>query len=318
MFADLLKFFRGAERKYVAFNSRLEKQPSLDADRLAAMVAFAYEIEEPGEAAKWTRRLVREHPSDPRALLSYVRMVHEIELKEPPADSIRPYIPLLDTLYQLAGSGDVPPYVSYGYELVTHYGDQAMQRRWALRSLQGRPILDLNIDHKWLADREIRDRAASALRAGLAGRCELPRWKARGWTSEQRRERYCRSQRAGALSALSDIVLLEGQTSHALALADSALALYGSTGECWTTGGRSSRGEALLARGDTLAAAREFAVAYGHDNWQSIDARKAIVKRLGVAVDSATWAALDAEAAADLKRCSRAAAVRGSLEKLSR
>ena len=312
MFADILKFFQGAERKYLAFNSNLEKQPSLDANRLAAMVDFAYEIQEPAEAAKWTRRLVREHPRDPRALPAYARMVHEIELREPPADSLRPYLPLLDTLFGLAGNGGD---ASYGYGLVGHYGDPAMQRRWTLRSLQGRQALNLNIDHKLLADREIRQQAESTLRAGLVGRCNLPRWMARGWLPEQRRERYCQSQRAGALATLSDIARLDGQTSHALALADSALTLFGSTGTCWVEDGHRARGEALLARGDTLSAARELAFAYRNDNWQSIDALKAVVKRLGAAVDDAKWAVFGSEAVAESKRCGRAAALRDSLEK---
>ena len=75
----------------------------------------------------------------------------------------------------------------------------------------------------------------------------------------------------------------------------------------------------MLARGDTLAAAHEFAFAVGWPgNWQSIDAHKAIVQRLRTAVDSAKWAAFDAEAATEWKRCLRAVTVRDSLEKLSR
>ena len=72
----------------------------------------------------------------------------------------------------------------------------------------------------------------------------------------------------------------------------------------------------MLARGDTVAAAREFAYAYApYDNWQSIDALKAIVKRFGAAVDSTTWAAVGAEGKSELKRCMGAARVRDSLER---
>jgi hypothetical protein len=216
IFADMFKFFQGAEWKYIAFNSKLEKQPSLDADRLAAMVDFAYEIQEPGEAAKWTRRLVREHPGDPRSLPYYANMVHQIELKEPPADSIRPYLPLLDTLYELVGPGPLLRSASIGYELAMRYGDTAMQRRWVLRSIHR--TRGLSIDHKWLEDREIRDQASLGLRAGLAARCDLPpRWMSLGSAFEQSRDRYCRARRAGMLSTLSEIALLEGQTSQALA-----------------------------------------------------------------------------------------------------
>ena len=319
IFADMFRFFQGAERKYLKFNAKLEKQPSLDADRLAAMVEFGYEIQEPGEAAKWTRRLVREHPRDPRALPAYARMVHEYELKEPPADSIRPYLPLLDTLFELSGAG-TRRYWSQDYELVTRYGDAAMQRRWALRSIQrhGGSLQTLNIDSKWLKDREIRDQASVALRAGLAAACDLPRWMSRGNSTDQRRARYCQNMRASALTSLSHIALLDGQPLQALALADSSLALHDASGSCWTTMGRDARGQALLARGDTIAAAREFARAYAPTNWQATDAQKSIVARLGSAVDSARWAAFNADAAAENKRCVRAATVRDSLERRSR
>jgi hypothetical protein len=317
IFADLFKFFQGAERKYIAFNTKLEKQPSLDEDRIAAMIEFGYAIQEPGEAAKWTRRLVRDYPADPRALSAYARMVHEFELKEPPADSIRPYLPLLDTLFMRAGTG---VYVGEGHALVEHYGDSAMQRRWTLRALQrnDRPIMVLNIDDKWLADREIRDRAVLAVRAGLTAQCQVPRWVSRGWSSDQRRERYCQGQLAAAYATMSDLVLLDGQASHAIALADSALAQVAAAGTCWTERPHRARGLALLARGDTVDAAREFSMAFRDDNWQSIDAHKAMMARLGAAVDGAKWAGFDAEAKAEAKACARAATVRDSLEKLRR
>ena len=82
--------------------------------------------------------------------------------------------------------------------------------------------------------------------------------------------------------------------------------------------GREARGQALLARGDTIAAAREFARAYATPNWQGSDAQKSIVARLGSAVDSTKWAAFNADAAAKNKQCVRAATVRDSLERRSR
>ena len=313
VFADMVKFFQGAEGKYLSFNARLEKLPSLDADRLSAMIDFAYEIQETGEAKKWTMRLVREHPADARAFLYYTRMIHELELKEPPADSVRPYIPLLDTLYLRANAGDVSD--AYGY--ARRYGDEAMQRRWALRSLGRRdyPRLALNIDDRWLADREIRQKAESLLRDGLSGGCEQSRWMARGWMSPQAKRRNCVGSRARALTTLSTIALIEGDVAHALSLADSSVGLNDSAGLCWSAGGLAARADALLARGDTLGAAREYAMAYGYDNWQSIDARKAAAKRIGGAVDSTRWAAFDEAGRVATKRCMDQATLRNALER---
>ena len=318
MFADLFRFFQGAERKYIAFNSKLAKQAALDATVIASMVDFAYELQEPGEAARWTRRLVLEHPDDPRALPYYARMVHEMELEELPADSIRPYVGLLDSLFERAVSLDASFVGNEGVGIVNRYGSAAMQRRWALRSLQrarnGR--LSLNINPKWLEDREIRDQAVITLRAGLAARCKLPGWMTRAGRSEQQRVRHCGGVQGSALAALSEIALIDGQTSRALSLADSAVERYRLAGTCWSDGGHSARGHALLARGDTVAASREFAYAYApYDNWQTIAVYTAIVKRIGAAVDSTTWAAFGAEGKSELKRCMGAARVRDSLER---
>ena len=313
VFGDLLKFFQGAERKYVSFNSRLERMPSLDADRISAMIQFAYHIQEPAEAAKWTRRLVHEHPDDPHALTAYARLVHEVELKEPPADTIRRYLPLLDSLLMRGGAGDM----SEAYGLVQHYGDPAMQRRWVLQWLKhsGGPVVSQNFEHKWLQDGEIRAQAALSLRIGLASNCDLPRWMARGWVPSGRRARYCDNAHARALASLSEIALLDGRVPQALALADSSLTLSATAGYCEGSSGHMARGRALLARADTLAAAREFAMAPGSDNWRSIDAHAAIVKQLGASVSGATWSSLDSMARVETSRCVRESVARASLDR---
>ena len=310
VFGDLLKFFQGAERKYVSFNSRLERMPSLDADRISAMIQFAYHIEEPAEAAKWTRRLVREHPDDTQALTAYALLVHEVVLKEPPADSIRRYLPLLDSLMMRPGAGDM----SEAFGLVQRYGDPAMQRRWVLQWLKksAGPVLSQNLDHKWLQDGEIRAQAARSLRAGLATNCDLPRWMARGWVTAGRRARYCDNAHARALASLSEIALLDGRVPQAIALADSSLALFATAGYCEGSPAHMARGRALLARADTLGAAREFAMALGSDNWRSNETHTAIVKQLGASVPGATWASLDSMARVETSRCVRASARRDS------
>ncbi len=320
IFADLLKFFRGAERKYVQFNSALEKQSSLDADRISAMIDFGYQIEEPGEAARWTRRLVREHPADPRSLPAYAHMVHAVELKEPPADSIRRYLPLLDTLLMRTDSGSHAN-LRDAYSLVRQYGDSAMQRRWELHALQqlaSGGSVNPGIEDKWLRDLEIRDQAQRVVQSGMSARCTMPRWMARGWSSEAQRSRYCLSQRGAGFASLSRLALLSGEVARASSLADSAVALVESSGACWTEPTHRARGDSRLALGDTLGAAREFAVAFRDENWRSIDARKAMAIRLGTSVDAGRWAAFDADARAERSRCLKSAVVRDSLERLAR
>jgi hypothetical protein len=317
-FSGIFALFQGAERKYLFFNARLEKAPSLDADRIVAMINFARQIEEPAEAARWTRRLLREHPADPRTLPYFARVVHEVELREPPRDSITAYLPLLDSLLVRAGPGAERE----ARAPVNHYGDEAMQRRWLLRALdagtqRGELVRGLDFGDKWLRDAEIRRRGEVLLRAGLSGTCSMPPCMSRGWTSPQRKQHYCTSGRAAALASLSDIALRDGQTAHALALADAAVALVSSGSFCLPTG-RAQRGEVLLASGDTLAAAREFAQAYRFENWQNIEASKAIGARLRPAVTGAALEAMRVRAEVDRKTCVREGSTRDSLERAAR
>ena len=321
-FSGLFKLFQGAERKYLYFYSKLEKEPSLDADRIVAMINFALHIEEPAEAARWTRRLVREHPADPRTLPYYARLVHDVELREPPRDSITPYLPLLDSLLALAGPSVQPD--GQARALVNTYGDEAMQRRWLLRRLdagrqRGELVRGLDLGDKWLRDAEVRRRGEAMLRAGLSGTCSMPRWLTRGWTTSARKEHFCTSGRAAALASLSDITLRDGQSAHALALADSAVALVGGASFCLPTG-RAQRGEVLLASGNTLAAAWEFAQQYGfaYESWQNIEARQALEARLRPSVTVEAWGAMRRKAEADRKKCRAEASARDSLDRALR
>ena len=314
-FSGLFKLFQGAERKYLYFNAKLDAVAKLDADRIVAMINFARQIEEPAEAAKWTRRLVREHPADPRTLPYFARVVHDVELKEPPRDSITAYLPLLDSLLVRAGPGAQPD--GQARALVNQYGDESMQRRWLLRALdarmqQGALVRGLDLGDKWMRDADIRRRSETLLRANLAGSCAMPRWLSRGWASPQRKQNYCTSGRAAALASLSDIALRDGQTAHALALADSAVALVSGGSFCIRTG-RAERGEALLVSGDTLAAAGEFAKAYGFPTWRNIDAAKTIATRLGSVVTGAAFEVMRLRAEADGAACMREASARDSI-----
>ena len=305
VFADLLRFFKGAERKYLAFNTKLEKERSLDAERIIAMIDFAYHIEEPAEAAKWTKRLVREHPTDERTLTYYARMVHEIELKEPPLDSIKPLIPMLDTLYERAP-------VRHGrfgdeFSLVERYGDSAMKRRWALHALDQAPSpwRGLNVEEKWLADPEIRAKVSAQLKSSGIRECTRPRWVGRNWVSADARELNCLRGRAQVVATMSRVALLDGRTAEALALADSSIRLTAQLSNCWLRTGREARANALLARGDTVGAAREFATAFtvGFDSWQNNDALRKAYERVRSVVDSVQWATMRASAQASMGAC---------------
>ena len=314
MFANLIKYFESAQRKYVAFDTRLFKVKTLDADRLAAMISFARRIEEPGEAAKWTMRLVREHPEDPRALASYADMLHERELRQLPKDSIAPWIPMLDSLYERSG---VDMRFSFAGTLVTRYGDEAMQRRWALHLVKDKPgalTFGLPIDERWLREPDVRAQAASSLRTALSMPCVALRF-GRLWRSAGAEHRYCLNGRSRAYADLSHIALLDGRLAEASVFSDSSSIFAERAGTCSVRSARRAKGELLLARGDTLGAARAFANPYEFQNWQTIDMRVQLFRRLAATVDSAKWAALDAEAIQEMKPCLRTAYVRDSLER---
>ena len=314
IFANLIKYFESAQRKYVAFDTRLGKQKTLDADRLAAMIAFARRIEEPGEAAQWTMRLVREHPDDPRALASYADVLHEKELRQLPKDSIAPFIPLLDSLYERSR---VDMRFSFAGTLVTRYGDEAMQRRWALHVLQDKPgalTYGLPIDERWLREPDVRAQAASSLHTALSMPCATLRF-GRLWWSAGSEHRYCLNGRSRAYADLSHIALLDGHLAEASVFSDSSSVFAERAGTCSVRAARRAKGELLLARGDTLGAARAFANPYEFQNWQTMDMRVHLFRRLAATVDSARWAALDAEAIQEMKPCLRIAYVRDSLER---
>ncbi len=307
IFASLVKYFDSAERHYARFDEALGKQRVLDAERLSDMVIFAWQIEEPDEAAKWTWRLVREHPEDPRALQYYASMVHDREMRFN-ADSARPLVPMLATLLETNGYRDLSN--GWARTLVKRYGDAELASRWTLGTLHmsGKALPNVDVDDADLASPEFRSRLGAALRARTLTSCAarsvryLLRYP-REWMST-----FCERSRGEAYATLGRIALAEGRVAAASAYADSAQTLFDSTSFCGAKPARRLRGEIMLARGDTVSAARELALALSGGDYQSGQARDSAGLRLRPSVDAGRWKAFTEDAARAIAGCYAVAA----------
>jgi hypothetical protein len=310
MFSDLLEFFTGAERKYAAFDGKLENRPQLDAERTVAMIAFANHIDEPGEAAKWTFRFTREHPDDPRALSAYGDMLHAMLVRGISADSVRRLLPRLDSLASLAQllpggaqlTGDGP-------YLIDQYGDDAMRRHWALLAVQRNPHMPIFwggiiVADRWLADPEIHNAAMATLHRIVDEGCRS--------TVHYRRSRTnliwgsdCLRERMWAFDELSRISLRDGQVSAARTFADSSIAMDVSAGGCFGRRGYRESGSAKLAAGDTIAAARAFAKSFWYTSSHGRPLRDSLMRVVAPAMDSARFNALVRSAEEEGRVCVR-------------
>lgn len=262
---DMFRFFQSGERKYASMYERLWGATNLDADRLHHMALFANAIDEPGEALRWSARLVKEHPEDPRALADLAGALHDMELREPPAlrDSIRSWLPSLDRAYRAA------PVANRGFEdalrLATTYGDSSTRALWGDRPADNG--MDRNI---YMMARRVKtapsrtaadDVRMKALRARAARRCELPAGRRPmaetmdGWRA--RCERY----RGMAFGALSSAALRDGDARMGHADADSAVAAMRRAGFCAPSLAFINRARARLILGDTAGAATDFTLA---------------------------------------------------------
>jgi hypothetical protein len=305
-FGDLLEFFKGAERKYAAFDAKLEKLPQLDAGRTAAMIAFAYHIEEPGEAAKWTERLAREHPDDPGALSFYTDMLRYMENRGAPADSIRRLLP------RLASLGARAPiwgrFFRDAQGIVDRYGDAGMQRQWALRAAragQGTLYFSQRLADRWLADPEIRDALVEDLQHTVGEGCSTSNRhysKGRAYFNWQTN---CVRRRLNAFNELSRIALLQRRLSAALEYADSSVAIDAASGGCFGRESHRARANARLAAGDITGAAESFAKSFWfNDGKQETAAERDSIRRLvASAMDSASFVRLVAGSEQEMLAC---------------
>lgn len=303
IFGDLIEFFTGAERKYASFDAKLEKLPALDAGRIKAMIAFADNIEEPGEAAKWTDRLVREHPDDPQVVGYYAAMLHQMELRSAPADSIRLLVRKLDSLgMRLPLNAHVPEAQAF----VSGYGTEDMQRRWALmraRGLRFRTAMVESVDDRWLTDPEIRSLVLNNLHHTANVSCSIPpgrvarqRWNF-GWQAN------CTRARVLAFEELSRLSLLERKPVAARNFADSSVAIGVADDACFGRFGYRRLGSALLATGDTLGAARAFAKSMWYDDGRETAHRDSIRRIVAPVMDSAHFWSLIRSAEQEGRTC---------------
>ncbi|MEO5815741.1 MAG: hypothetical protein ABIT20_10720 [Gemmatimonadaceae bacterium] len=253
---SFLRFFASAERRYASFYEKLWPATSLDADKLHDMVVFAFRIEEPAQAGMWAKRLVREHPEDPRALYDLGRVLHEVELRQPKdlGDSIRPWLPLFDSLYLRAPQ--LSERQSDVFMLVERYGDSATRKLWLdrLQASQGaRYVGDLRSDS---AARALEPNVIEQLRVESAKDCRRPEGKYRFFGATSYTVQWCMLERANATSALAYVALTQGDARSAAALADSAIALRERRARC-SYDGSSARiigARARLVLGDTAGA----------------------------------------------------------------
>lgn len=300
---DLVHFFRSEERDYARLDGLLSAQKSVDADRLLWMAAFARKIEEPAMAAKWIRRLVKEHPDNPRTLGEYAEMVHDVELREPPADTVRRYLPMFDSLYERSGGRSRSNFqVAY---TVKQYGDRAMYDRWVMRSLRGAAgnYFGVALDDESLARPDVRALAEPRLRKIANNTCVLPPgrypvlFSTAVWWSQ------CQGTRAQAYGLLSRLALLSGNPRQAVAEADSSITVYALQQNCWRNTGQRRRAEALFALGDQAGAAVPYSRSYAWDDARADHVRDSVGRSLRPAVDSARWSALVADARAEFQGC---------------
>jgi hypothetical protein len=283
---DYLRFFEGAERKYASLFDALWPQPTLDAERLHDMVVFARNIDEGSEVLRWSGRLAKEHPEDPRALSDLAGGLHELELAGSPlaGDSIRRWLPMLDMAYRRA------PVPNTGYfdgrRLAERHGDSATRALWIARDAENG-----HVGNVWLtAQRAARgggDSALAEVRRRAEGRCTLPAGRLPLAASVGEWRARCEFYRGIAYGFLSSLTLQIGQPRQALVEADSAIVAVRRGELCTWPGGDLAHARAALALGDTAMAESDFIAAaarYPGGPAQALDTAQA---RLGTRFDRA-------------------------------
>ena len=303
---DLIRFFENAQHRYASVDAALWPRQQLDAEHLHDMVVFARRIDEPAEAMKWTTRLVREHPEDPRALDDLVSALHEIELRQPHgyADSVRAWIPTLDSIEHASRNTATIQPASIAAWLIGRYGDSATVARWAARYPP--QLGPLARPSSTGAFSPMSDAALVRFHSQAARRCERPAGSyplhttVPGWT------RMCERSRATAWGLLGRDARARGNQSAARAAFDSAGGATGRGYSCSSTLWGWDRALIALQAGDTAAAER-FMIAGAA--WAPDGARLGAPNAqayLGGRFDAARWtASVDSAHRADMA-CERA------------
>lgn len=276
---DWLGYFSSKERRFARLTDALGKKKTLRPGELAGMVTLAYQIEEPGLAAEWTDRLLRDYPTSPWSLDARVAEIHAMELRSAPRDSILVLIPSLDSV--LRSVAGIPDDHWTAQDLISRYEDSTAMRRWKLRVAgagQGVRGFEFTGRQTELADSEMRDSAEAGARRSLA------RFAGVGGPDAARTRAFMYGQ-------LASVALSRGAFHRVIALTDSSR-----LDSCrWI--GRDSRGLAYLALGDT-ANARAALLPFAGGYWSgSAGAQRALGldmsdPRVKQSADSAARAAM--------------------------
>jgi hypothetical protein len=289
---SFLRFFQSAEKRYASLYEKLWPAASLDADRLHDMVVFAFRIEEPAQAEMWAKRLVREHPEDPRALYDLGRVLHEVELRQPRglADSIRPWLPVFDSLYRRAPQ--ISERQSDATMLVQRYGDSATKKLWRERlsgSDRTRYSTEIESDS---GVRALTPEVVELLRVEAGKDCTRPSGKFRFFGARSYIVRWCMLERSGATATLAHVALLRGDARAAATLVDSAMVLREQGVRCFYGWGSARRigARAQLALGDTAGAERQLMAGIPPANQDSAFTEFARAA-LGARFDAQRWSA---------------------------
>ena len=276
---DWLGYFSSKERRFARLSDALRRRKTVRAGEHPGMVTLAYQIEEPGLAAEWTDRLLREYPTSPWSLEMRVAEIHAMELRGVPRDSILAAMPSVESLLQ--SIRDIPYDHWTAQALIERYGDSATARLWRLRqAAEGNGLLwgEFTGRQAQLADRELRDSVEAGARRRLARLAGVGGPEAR-------------RTRAFAYAQLASVALSRGEPRRALALTDSTR-----LDSCrWI--GRDTRGLAWLALGDS-AGARALLLPFAGGQWSGAAAAQRALgldvsdPRVKSLVDSAARAAM--------------------------
>ena len=267
---DWLDVFSSRERTYARLDEALGSRRAVRVYEMVGMIRLAYAIEEPGEAARWTARLVREHPAHPRALAAQAAAIHHLELEGIGRDSIAKLLPQLDTLYDSARGRLLDRWMLV--QLVNRNADSATAYRWRLRWVRAGyyptgaggegALLD------WMRDPAVSDSAEAEARERLTGTRVV----------SSVADPFARPRSYAVLAA---VALARGTPGRAVELTDSARL---ERGPCIEVGGL-IRARALLAAGQHADATEAFAE-YAFPRGITLDSARTLI---GPGLDLARW-----------------------------
>lgn len=297
----LISFFRSGEKKYLAFHEELWPKKNLDAERMHEMVVLANTISEPGEVNRWARRFAVEHPEDPRAFSDLIDALHQVELTEPPAlaDSIRPWLPVLERLFTKSALTAADGYTLYA--LASRYGDSATADAWMRRLAEATGSIYW---HKaYGTNAQMRSAATARWEEIVAAPCVRVNGKFILNATFGDPLVQCQRQRVWTFANLSRAKLLDRDALAARRYADSAQTAQHASGWCGFYGDYISGVAASLMLGDTTAALRYLVTpAVYWPRWDNAG-RDSAQRWLGARLDSPSFKAAVDSARVVVRSC---------------